>query len=230
VTQRAVPAAKTGTPHRSSAVRVLVIARLRLYREGLVRLLGEDERLDVLAGVGTRDEALAGVRTIRPEVVVLDLTRDDDGVRTVRELSSALPELRVVAVALSGAPEEVVRWAEAGIGGYVGVEASLGDLADAVVAASRDQLACDTSVAGALLLRVGALAAGHAQEEVSRLTRREGEILALLRDGLSNKEIAALLRIELSTVKNHVHNVLTKLGAARRGEAAARAARFDLRT
>jgi DNA-binding NarL/FixJ family response regulator len=97
------------------------------------------------------------------------------------------------------------------------------DLTATITSVSRDELLCSPRVAAALLRRVGALANGVRRPHATDgLTSRECEILGLIKEGLSNKEIAVRLHIEVATVKNHVHNLLEKLQVASRAEAASR--------
>jgi DNA-binding NarL/FixJ family response regulator len=121
------------------------------------------------------------------------------------------------------ADDEIVQLAEAGVDGLVTRDASLADVLDAVAAAVRRETLTSPTVAAVLLRRVASLAGERRPAETSSLTRREREIVALIGRGLSNKEIAQSLRIELSTVKNHVHNILEKLHVPRRTDAVAAA-------
>src|SRR2546421_13075479 len=118
---------------------------------------------------------------------------------------------------------DVLASAEAGAIAYVPREASLEDLVAVIECAVRGEAVCSPRVAGALLRRIAVLATdGRSDRVPARLTKREREIMGLIDEGLSNKEIAKRLRIEVATVKNHVHNILEKLQVHRRGEAAAR--------
>src|SRR5439155_827652 len=102
-------------------------------------------------------------------------------------------------------------------------EASIDDLVTVIESVARGEAICSPRVAAGLLRRVAALAAGHGGDlPRAQLTNREREIVRLIDNGLSNKEIARALGIEVATVKNHVHNILEKLQVHRRGEAAAR--------
>jgi two-component system nitrate/nitrite response regulator NarL len=123
---------------------------------------------------------------------------------------------------VSVSDDEIMTCAEAGIGGYLLREDPYAQLVTAVLTAARGDVWCPPPVAAVLMRRVGPRGTGP---EVSagpgRLTARERQILGLIDDGLSNKEIARRLSIEVRTVKNHVHNLLEKLRVHRRGEAAA---------
>ena len=112
---------------------------------------------------------------------------------------------------------------EAGAAGYLTRDASLRDLFAALSSAVRDEVLCSPRIVASLARRLARLAEQHATRPTpASLTAREAEVVGLLDAGLSNKEIATRLCIELPTVKNHVHHILEKLHVNRRGEAAAR--------
>jgi DNA-binding NarL/FixJ family response regulator len=144
-----------------------------------------------------------------------------DGMSVIRELALA-QEMRVIAL---GCPEDdgqIIACAEAGACGFLTPDASLADLVAAIDGAGDGELLCTPKMAGALLRRVTALAAGRAPgAPASNLTMRELQVVRLIDEGMSNKQIATQLEIELSTVKHHVHNILAKLEVARRSEAVA---------
>lgn len=196
-------------------LRVIVASPVRFYAEGLSHELASMDSIEVL-GVASDAASLASLTAaLEPDVVLLD-------VALTTAARDALPRTtRVVAVAV--ADDDVVDWAEQDVHGLVTRDSSLADVAAAVVGAWHGELRCSPQIAGELLRRVGSLAATQAprpDDGIAELTVRELEILRLLDAGLSNKEIAYRLSIELTTVKNHVHNVFEKLGVHRRRDAA----------
>lgn len=208
-------------------VEVLVVADVCLYREGLSDLLDRRDELEVVGKAASVEDAVEQARRWMPQVAVIDL-RTAAGPVAVRDLTGAVPGLRVVALSVVEEPDEVVAWAEAGISAYVSRDGSIDDVVGAITAAVCDELPCTGRIAAALLRRVTALAADRPGDlPAARLTRREREIVALIDEGLANKEIATRLQIQVPTVKNHVHNVLEKLGVRRRSEAARRLRRQD---
>lgn len=204
----------------AAIVRVVVVAPTRLYRDGVAHVLAESDPLEI---VGTAYSAASAVRTIaavQPDVVLVDVA-----------LTGSLPELvegamgaKVIAFGVPRDEDQVIACAEAGVDGYVECEATVADLEAVVCGAVRDEAVCAPWMTGALLRRVAALARNleDMTPAARRLTVREREVMALVDEGLSNKQIARHLGIELPTVKNHVHNVLEKLKANGRLEAAAR--------
>jgi len=198
--------------------RVLVASAIRLYREGLAESLARMPELDVVGTASDAGECLETVRALEPEVVLLDLTISD-ALDAVRALAAS--GTRVIALGVREVEDDVVEAAEAGISGYVGRDASLGELAEAVECTARGESPCPPQIAALLIGRIAAAARGPAPDLASKLTPREAEIVGLIDEGLSNKQIAGRLSIEPATVKNHVHNILEKLDVNRRGEAAA---------
>jgi two-component system, NarL family, nitrate/nitrite response regulator NarL len=212
-------------------IRVLVISGICLYREGLAEMIDRTGAISVVASASDVTEALTLWNGLdeRPDVVLLDTAPVDSDV-SIRALLDALPEVRVVALAVPNHETEILAVAETGIAGFVTSDASVAELVAAIESVARGEALCTPSVVAALMRRVASLARSWAEADpVQPLTRREREILVLIDEGLSNKQIAQRLRIELSTVKNHVHHILGKLGVHRRAEAAALARAGRLR-
>jgi two-component system nitrate/nitrite response regulator NarL len=208
---------------QAQPIRVLVVAGTRLYREGLTTYLASAPALSVVGSAGNASDAIERVRELLPDIVLLDVALTGD-VADLRAIVAAEPGTCVVAFGIVESEAAVIACAEAGVAGYVGREASMAQLVEVLEGARRSELVCSPRVAGTLLRRVGALARERepGDESRERLTSRETQIVALVDEGLSNKEIARRLGIELSTVKNHVHNIIEKLHVSGRSEAAAR--------
>lgn len=220
--------------HRVTAgaevIRVAVISPVRIYLQGLTHLLRTEDGVQVVGtapGVGAAEALLSGAAV---DVVLLDMTgamAGEPGLDALYRLAdrTALP---CVVLGISDRPDDVVTYAEAGIAGYVTNESSFTDLVETLRSATRGEFSCRAGVAAGLVGRLAALASAHRGAQAPRLTSRELQIVALIEYGHANKEIARLLHIQLTTVKNHVHNVLEKLGVGSRGEVAAAVRRFRL--
>jgi DNA-binding NarL/FixJ family response regulator len=207
-------------------IRALLVADIRLYREGLAEILSRTRLLEVVGTASSLEEAFTVARDSRPDVVLID-TAMPGSLTAIGIIVSATPGVNVVALGVPDNEADVITCAEAGVSGYVFRDSSLKDLIEAVKAVVRGELRCSPQMARSLLRHVKALAAARSGEvPCPHLTRREIEIAELLDHGLSNKEIASRLCIEVSTVKNHVHSILEKLNASRRGEAAAKLRQF----
>jgi two-component system, NarL family, nitrate/nitrite response regulator NarL len=207
--------------HESLPVEVLLVVGVRLYREGLEAALDGRESIQVLGSASDFDEALDRASELRPSVVILDVGIHRS-LALIRELRTAAPDVRVVAFAISESEHEIVACAEAGVAGYVTADSTLDELVLATEGAARGELRCSPKTAAVLLRRLELVGQMQHTHSDTALTAREREIAELIEQGLSNKEIAAQLKIETATVKNHVHNILDKLNVTTRAEAAAR--------
>ena len=215
---------RTRMPQHASVVeriRVLIVADIRLYRDGLAEAFLRDDRLAVVDAVAGSTDALAVLAGAPVDLVLLGL-EPGPRIAAARAIRSSHPHTRLVALAVGERPEDVVPLAEVGICGYVARDAGLRELVSMIEAVARDELPCSPGVAAGLVRRLAALAADIGDPLAGRrLTAREREVLDLLGEGVTNKEISRRLCIELPTVKNHVHHVLEKLQVQRRAEATA---------
>jgi DNA-binding NarL/FixJ family response regulator len=197
---------------------LVLVAPVRLYREALANTLSVPPFV-VAASVATVSEALPVVEETQPHVVAIDPR--DASLCDFHELRRLSPGTRIVAIAISD-DTDVLPYAEAGVCGYVSADASLNDLILVIHDAMKGEMRCSPRLAGSLLRRLWSLAPVTSASPHTALTFREQEITALIGKGLSNKDIAVRLHIEVATVKNHVHHVLEKLQVHSRAEALAR--------
>jgi DNA-binding NarL/FixJ family response regulator len=172
---------------------------------------------------GLDEQGAARIRECQPDVLLVDalaLARGD----FVPRLTVHLPSMLIIACGVREEAEEVIACAQRGAAGYVGRDASAEDLVRIVRSVARGELPCPPRVAAMLFREMGSPAriAAPLPSAVGSLTSREREVVTLIDRGLSNKEIAAALSIELTTVKNHVHHILEKLEVHGRSAAAAR--------
>lgn len=206
----------------NDVIRVFVAVRVRLYREGLAELLDRAPHIQVVGTAADGAETLGELATLEPDIVVVD-TALHDGLAQIRAIIAARPEVRIVAFAVPDRPQDVIAYAEAGVAGFVTRDASAAELVETLERAADGEILCSPRMAATLFRRIGELAAERAPEPPLRhLTARELEVVVLIGDGLSNRQIAVRLQIELATVKNHVHNVLEKLQVTTRADAAER--------
>jgi DNA-binding NarL/FixJ family response regulator len=203
----------------------LVIDDNRLVRDGLKTLLDAQQDLNVVA---TAESAAAGLRRVRellPQIVLMDAGLDNgDTYRCVETIRKTAPEAKVIVMDLLPSPEDVIEFIKAGANGFVMKDASVEDLVGAIRAVAQGAHAVPPILTGTLLSHI-------AQEAVIRhtpgaaravrMTKREQEIMNLIAEGLSNKEIAQRLTIATYTVKSHVHNILEKLALHSRLQIAA---------
>ena len=197
-------------------VRVFVVADTRLSREGLCELLSNSESLGVVGADRCRVEVLDN-RVLRSSDILLVDRASSDSLTLIGALSNRAFGLKVLAYGLSDSLEDIFAVAVAGAAGYLLRDASLDELT--AKAASLVRAGDANPIAIFATLGEELPATPHtAVRQGASLSARETEITGYLMQGLMNKEIARRLGIELSTVKNHVHNILAKLRVRRRGE------------
>ena len=215
-----------------SAVRVLVVDDQVLFREALVTLLGARPEVEVVGEAGDGQQALERAAALQPDVVLMDLHMPVlDGIATTRRLRVVQSGVRVLALTTFDDDEDVFAALRAGALGYLLKDVSSARLVEAVLSAARGESVLQPSVAAKVVARFAQLDDAprpRSQPLVVPLSERELDVLRLLADGCSNREIAAALFLAEGTVKNHVTNVLGKLGARDRTQAALRARALDL--
>lgn len=207
-------------------IRVLIVDDQPIFREGLRVVLSMFDDLEVVGEAGDGEEALSVCRELSPDVVLMDMKMPKlDGVATTRHLRTQLPTTRVVALTTFDDDEYVLEGLRAGALGYLLKDCSSDRLVEAIRAAARGESFLQPKVATrvvAELARTPSRLAGS-DDGAAGLSARELEVLRLLARGQSNKDIAKALFVAEGTVKNHMTNILAKLGANDRTQAALRA-------
>lgn len=199
------------------SARILIVSDVRMFLEALELRLSQHVGMNVVGAVG-RNYALAALAEFAPNFVLLD-AGELEGLVLAQALVAQRPDLRIVAFGAPSSANAALVAACQAIVGMVPREGSFDDVVEILEA-----LTCTSKAKQPEALRPVCLANGQERDAAASakeaLTGREREILELIERGLSNKEIARALRIEVGTVKNHVHNVLQKLQVRGRGEAA----------
>jgi DNA-binding NarL/FixJ family response regulator len=210
-------------------IKIIIFSDIKIYCEGLNQLLSRLDTLDVVGAESSLADAIAQVEHTRPHVILLDMTMRDSS-SMARQFIHLFPNIKIVALAVPEDEHNILEYAEVGISGYVAREASIDELIKTVISTGIGEFCCPPRIAAFLFNKIQHLARKATQNYLpasnqkqdaglADLTRREKQILSLMADGLSNKQISAALVIEVSTVKNHVHNVLVKLGVSSRVQA-----------
>ncbi len=187
--------------------------------EVLVRAPG----IRVCGQAATLAEAVASAEAMGPGILLLDAAFSG-GAQSAMQLCSAVPGAVVIVLGVFETEENVLAWAEAGVAGYVPNTASVDDLIALIGQINRGEQACPPPIVGCMWRRIAESGRRSRPASASSLalTTREADVLSLLSDGLSNKDIARRLRISLGTTKTHVHNLLAKLSLPRRTDVMAR--------
>jgi two-component system nitrate/nitrite response regulator NarL len=209
----------------SSTVRVLVADDHPLVREGLVRAVRDRPALELVASAGDGREALDAIRSLRPDVALIDVKMPElDGMEVVRAVTRDELPTRVVFLSAYVDSAVAFRALAEGAAGFLSKESSTQAVCDAILAASRGETVLSPEVQGGIAEEIRMRAA----PERPALSPRENEVLGLIAEGLSAPDIGRRLHLSPATVKGHLHSLYEKLGVSERAAAVAEAMRRGL--
>jgi len=210
-------------------IRLMLADDHRMLREGLRRSLS-DEGFDVVGEASDGDEAVRLADSIRPDVILMDVTMPDvDGVEATRRIHQQHPEIRIVMLTMHADKSVIAEALRAGASGYLVKDCSTDEIADAVRLAASDDASLSPELATAMLHEVRRLDPDAVADDADRVvTKREVEVLQLIADGCSTPEVAERLYISQKTVKNHLASIYHKLDARDRTQAVLQAVRMGI--
>jgi DNA-binding NarL/FixJ family response regulator len=219
---------KQGVPAASPPrvpISLVLIDDNRLLREGVMAMIHAQPGLKVLAASADVEGVLAHVHRTRPDIVLLDAgLADHDSLGLTAAVHAVVPSTRVIVMGVQPMHEAIADFVRAGASGFIMMDASFDEFVETIRVVAEGAEVLPRALTSSLFAQIvrDPPARTHARVlESVRLTRREREIVALLGEGLSNKEMAARMAIALHTVKTHVHNVLEKLDMSSRLQVAA---------
>ena len=196
-------------------IRIVLIEDNRLLRDGIVSMINGQRDMRVVAGSAWYDSVLLKSRADRARIILVDLgLRNQNGLRVVASIRKATPELKVIGMGLIPAQSDIVEFVEAGASGFILKDATVEEFLETIRSVARGEKVLPSLLTHSLFSHVVELALKNGKRSLNnavRMTKREREVIALIADGLSNKEIAQRLNIATYTVKSHVHNIMEKL-------------------
>ena len=214
-----------------ASIRVMVVDDHEVVRSGLKAILEPEEDLDVVGEAASAVEAVQRVDSVLPHVILMDVRMEGTtGVEACRLIKSAHPEVNVLMLTSFGEEEAIMSSIVAGASGYLLKNVGRADLLKAIRSVAGGQNLLDPSVTGKVMERLAQLTAREQERAVEEISQREKEVLVLVAQGLTNREIADKLVISENTARNHVSRILDKLGFSRRSQAASFAAQHGLLT
>ncbi|MEV4451636.1 MULTISPECIES: response regulator [Streptomyces] len=222
--------AETRTFTEQNPIRVFLLDDHEVVRRGLTDLLDAEPDISVVGDAGSVEHALVRGPALRPDVAVLDVRLPDgDGISVCRELRSQMPELACLMLTSFDDEEALLDAIMAGASGYVLKQIKGSDLVSAVRTVASGQSMLDPTTTARLMrsLRADPTESPTLAPELAGLSPRERDILALIGDGLTNREIGKKLYLSEKTVKNHISRLLAKLGVQRRVQAAVLASQLE---
>ncbi|MFJ5212547.1 response regulator [Streptomyces nigra] len=221
---------ESGTFTEQNPIRVFLLDDHEVVRRGLTDLLDAEPDISVVGDADTVEHALVRGPALRPHVAVLDVRLPDgDGITVCRELRSQMPELACLMLTSFDDEEALLDAIMAGASGYVLKQIRGSDLVSAVRTVASGQSMLDPATRARLMssLRADPVETPSVPPELEGLSPRERDILALIGDGLTNREIGRKLYLSEKTVKNHISRLLAKLGVQRRVQAAVLASHLE---
>jgi two-component system nitrate/nitrite response regulator NarL len=203
-------------------ISVVVVDDHPLYRSGVVRTLADDGRFAVLAEGASAAEAVDLARRLGPAVILLDISMPGNGVEAARQIAEAAPGVNVAMLTVSETDDDIMAALRAGAKGYVLKGVGAEDLVSIVAGIAAGESYVSPGLAARLLVSLNSkgASAAPASSPLDGLSAREEQILRLVAQGLSNKEVGRKLSLQEKTVKHYMTNILQKLQARNRVEAA----------
>ena len=221
--ERPLPFGRGVTAEESGPIRLVIADDHWVVREGLKMFLARDPAFEIVGEAEDGSQAVRLATQLRPDVVLMDLLMPVmDGIAAITAIRRQVPDVEVLALTSVLEDELVVGAVRAGATGYLLKDTRGEELKQAIRLAAAGQVHLSPQAAARLMREV------RAPESPETLTERETDVLRLMAQGLSNKEIARELHIGDGTVKTHVSNVLAKLGVQSRTQAALHAVRIGL--
>lgn len=207
-----------------SPVRVMLADDHALFREGLAGIITAQPDLEVVGEASDGLEAIVMAQELKPDLILMDIQMPGcDGLEATLKIKKALPETVIVMLTVRDDEEKLFETIKYGAQGYLLKNIRSRELLEMIRGAMRGEAAITPAIAGRMLeefRRLSLAVPDELPEAEEGLTQREGEVLALVAQGLHDKEIAARLSISIHTVKSHLRNILARLQVSNRREAA----------
>ncbi len=196
-------------------IRILLIEDNRILRDGITALINGQKDFTVNGVSNGGHSVVAKARKVKPHIVLLDLgLESQNSLEIVGALKKEFPGVKVIGMGLAPAQADIMESVQAGADGFILKDATVRDVLYTIRAVAAGKTVLPTPMTGSLFFQVAEhalLKGGKKLKGAIRMTEREKEVIALIVDGMSNKQIAGTLNIATYTVKSHMHNILEKL-------------------
>ena len=202
-------------------IRILLIEDNRLLREGLAAMLKKQKDMNVVETVGNGENILAIMRKYKPEILLLDLgLRSRNSLNLVKLVKKNFPHSKIVIMDLIPLQSDVFEFVRAGVSGFILKDATVNDFLKTIRSVAKGIQILPPNLTGSLFSQIVEHAINEsgpsALADSVRMTKREKQVIELISEGHTNKEIAQKLHLSTYTIKSHVHNILEKLALSTR--------------
>jgi DNA-binding NarL/FixJ family response regulator len=205
-------------------IKLLLIEDNRLLRDGILEILKPHKDIVVIAGSGDGKNTYLKVQKLKPNIILLDLgLRSQNSLHVVEIIKKDFPEAKIIIMDLAPVQADILQYVKAGANGFILKDASLNDFLIAIRSVAEGSTVLPPLLVDSLFSQIVDHAVREGKTKLKKavlLTKREKEVIALLSDGMSNKEIGQKMHISTYTVKSHIHNIMEKLALHSRLEIA----------
>ena len=210
--------------NNKSKIRLLVIEDNRILRDGMIKMFKPYKDIEILISTGNKENTILKIHKLKPDVILLDLgLRSQNSLRMVEIVKKEFSEAKVIVMDLVTVQGDILQFVKAGANGFILKDASLEEFLDTIRSVASGEKILPNHLTHSLFSQIIEFAikkGGTNLIDSVRMTKREKEVIDLISDGLTNKEISVILNISTFTVKSHVHNILEKLALHSRLEVA----------
>lgn len=205
-------------------IKLLLIEDNRLLRNGILSILKPHKDINILAASGESKNTVGKIKKLKPDVILLDLgLRSQNSLHVVEILKKDFPGAKIIIMDLAPIQADILQYVKAGANGFILKDASLNDFLITIRTVAKGSTVLPPTMVDSLFSQIVESAVRNGKSKIKeavKMTKREKEVIALLSDGLSNKEIAQKMHISTYTIKSHIHNIMEKLALHSRLEIA----------
>ena len=197
-------------------IRLLVIEDNRLLREGISAMIKEQSDMKVSEAIGTGENILQKINTLKPNIALLDLgLRNKNSLQVVKSIKKSFPKTKTIVMDLVPVQEDILEFVQVGVSGFILKDATVNDFLKTIRSVAEGKKVLPSNLTDSLFSQIVKHAVSGPKSssliKSVRMTKREKQVIELIADGLTNKEIAQKLNLSTYTIKSHVHNILEKL-------------------
>lgn len=197
-------------------IRLLIIEDNRLLREGIAELLKKHSEIKVVLAFGDGEKIITKVDELKPDIILMDIgLRNHNSLNVVKQIKKDFTEIKIIIMDLSPTQAEALEFIQAGVSGFILKDATINDFVNTIRKVNEGAKVLPGNLTSSLFSQIITHALnGNNKSTLMKavaMTKREKQVIELVADGFSNKEIASKLNLSTYTVKSHVHNILEKL-------------------